>query len=64
MLSSALEKANLAVELDKESNFDAAVRAYAEACDLLDRAIVRGGSETSERLRDIVYTPIIDFPFL
>jgi hypothetical protein len=55
MLSRALQKANHAVVLDHNSNFEGAIRAYNEACELLEQVMVRSsGGEDRRKLEAIV----------
>jgi hypothetical protein len=55
MLSKALQKANMAVQLDNAENPEGAREAYAEACDLLQQVLQRtGGEEDRKKLEAIV----------
>lgn len=54
MLSKALKKANIAVELDNAQVFQGARLAYREACDLLHRVILLTAGEDKEKLEAIV----------
>lgn len=55
MLSKALQKANTAVLLDNAQNFEGAVEAYTEACELLQQVMVRSsGDEDRRKLEAIV----------
>lgn len=55
MLSKALQKANTAVQLDNVQNFEAARRAYAEACAVLQQVLMRtSGEEDRRKLEAIV----------
>lgn len=55
MLSKALQKANTAVVLDNAQNFEGAMEAYSEACDLLQQVMLRSsGDEDRRKLEAIV----------
>ena len=55
MLSRALQKANLAVQLDNQQNFEGARESYAEACDLLHHVLHRtNGEDDRQKLKAIV----------
>ena len=55
MLSRALQKANLAVQLDNQQNFEGARESYAEACDLLRHVLQRtNGEDDRQKLKAIV----------
>lgn len=56
MLSRALQKANTAVLLDNAANFEGAMEAYTEACQLLQLVMLRsnGGDEEKLKLQEIV----------
>lgn len=56
MLSKALQKANTAVLLDNAANFEGAMEAYTEACQLLQLVMLRsnGGDEERLKLQEIV----------
>ena len=60
MLSKALQKANTAVLLDNAANFEGAMEAYTDACQLLQLVMLRsnGGDEEKLKLQEIVRTPI------
>lgn len=59
MLSSALEKANTAVQLDNAENYEGAMEAYGDACVLLGQVMMRaGGDEDRRKLQRIVRHPI------
>ena len=59
MLSRALQKANHAVLLDNAQNFEGAMDAYGDACDLLQQVMVRtSGDEDRKKLEAIVYALI------
>jgi hypothetical protein len=67
MLSKALQKANTAVLLDNAANFEGAMEAYTDACQLLQLVMLRsnGGDEEKLKLQEIVRTPILkpkEFP--
>lgn len=49
MLSKALEKANTAVLLDNAQNFEGAIEAYAEACNLLQQVMLRSSGDDDRR---------------
>ncbi|MCJ1434820.1 hypothetical protein MMC27_004190 [Xylographa pallens] len=49
MLSKALQKANHAVLLDHAQNFEGAVAAYDDACDLLQQVMIRSSGEDDRR---------------
>lgn len=54
MLSKALQKANTAVLLDNAQNFDGAMQAYTEACNLLSQVMSRSsGAEDKRKLEAI-----------
>lgn len=56
MLSKALQKANTAVLLDNAANFEGAMEAYTDACQLLQLVMLRsnGGDEEKIKLQEIV----------
>ncbi|KAB5571814.1 hypothetical protein GE09DRAFT_644435 [Coniochaeta sp. 2T2.1] len=55
MLSKALQKANMAVQLDNAQNPEGAREAYAEACELLQQVLQRtAGEEDRKKLEAIV----------
>jgi hypothetical protein len=56
MLSKALQKANTAVLLDNAANFEGAIEAYVDACQLLQQAMLRssGGNDERHKLQEIV----------
>lgn len=56
MLSKALQKANTAVLLDNAANFEGAIEAYSDACDLLQMVMLRsrGGDDEKIKLKEIV----------
>lgn len=55
MLSKALQKANTAVLLDNAQNFEGAMQAYSEACNLLQQVMMRSsGDEDRRKLEAIV----------
>ncbi|KAH0543284.1 hypothetical protein FGG08_002347 [Glutinoglossum americanum] len=49
MLSKALQKANTAVLLDNAQNYEGAVEAYGDACDLLQQVMSRTNGEEEKR---------------
>ncbi|KAJ5788106.1 hypothetical protein N7457_003096 [Penicillium paradoxum] len=55
MLSKALQKANTAVLLDNAANFEGAMEAYTDACNLLQLVMLRsnGGDEEKFKLQEI-----------
>lgn len=55
MLSKALQKANTAVLLDNAANFEGAMEAYIDACQLLQRVMLQsnGGAEEKMKLQEI-----------
>ncbi|KAI1987382.1 hypothetical protein LOZ53_004132 [Ophidiomyces ophidiicola] len=54
MLSRALQKANTAVLLDNAANFEGAIDAYSDACDLLHQVMRRtNGAEEKQKLEEI-----------
>ncbi|KAJ5150992.1 uncharacterized protein N7482_010244 [Penicillium canariense] len=59
MLSKALQKANTAVLLDNAANFEGAMEAYTDACQLLQWVMLRsnGGDEEKLKLQEIVSPP-------
>lgn len=59
MLSKALQKANTAVLLDNAANFEGAIDAYNEACELLQLVMLRssGGDDEKTKLQEIVRNP-------
>lgn len=59
MLSSALAKANTAVQLDNAENYEGAMEAYGDACVLLGQVMMRaGGDEDRKKLQAIVRSHI------
>ena len=54
MLSKALQKANTAVQLDNAQNFEGAMEAYAEACELLQQVMSRSPGEDDRRKLDAI----------
>ena len=55
MLSKALQKANHAVQLDNAQNFEGAMDAYGDACDLLQQVMLSSaGDEDRKKLEAIV----------
>ncbi|KAL4923203.1 uncharacterized protein BDV17DRAFT_17187 [Aspergillus undulatus] len=61
MLSKALQKANTAVLLDNAANFEGAMEAYSDACQLLQLVMVRssGGEDEKLKLQEIRDTYMI-----
>ncbi|KAE8131418.1 hypothetical protein BDV38DRAFT_21574 [Aspergillus pseudotamarii] len=61
MLSKALQKANTAVLLDNAANFEGAMEAYNDACQLLQLVMLRssGGEEEKSKLQEIRDTYMI-----
>ncbi|KAJ5387257.1 hypothetical protein N7509_009798 [Penicillium cosmopolitanum] len=61
MLSKALQKANTAVLLDNAANFEGAMEAYTDACQLLQLVMMRsnGGDEEKLKLQEIRDTYMI-----
>lgn len=61
MLSKALQKANTAVLLDNAANFEGAMEAYTDACNLLQLVMLRsnGGDEEKLKLQEIRDTYMI-----
>lgn len=58
MLSKALQRANMAVQLDNAQNPEGARSAYSEACDLLKQVLVKTpGEEDRKKLEAIVSLP-------
>ncbi|KAK4194214.1 hypothetical protein QBC40DRAFT_260237 [Triangularia verruculosa] len=55
MLSKALQKANTAVQLDNVQNFEAARRAYAEACTVLQQVLMRTNGDEDRRKLDAIH---------
>ena len=49
MLSRALQKAQTAVLLDNVQNFEGAIHAYADACELLQQVLIRSPGEDEKR---------------
>ena len=67
MLSRALQKANTAVLLDNAANFEGAIEAYVDACQLLQQAMLRssGGNDERLKLQEIVrFNPFGRWPTL
>ena len=60
MLSQALQKANQAVVLDNAQNFEGAMEAYNDACELLQQVMLRSsGDEEKRKLDAIVSRPLL-----
>ncbi|PGH21603.1 hypothetical protein AJ80_03036 [Polytolypa hystricis UAMH7299] len=54
MLSRALQKANTAVLLDNATNYEGAIEAYTDACELLQQVMRRsGGNDEKQKLEEI-----------
>ncbi|KAK2738738.1 hypothetical protein FQN55_000455 [Onygenales sp. PD_40] len=54
MLSRALQKANAAVLLDNATNYEGAIEAYSDACQLLQQVMQRsGGNDEKQKLEEI-----------
>ncbi|KAJ9204014.1 hypothetical protein DTO166G4_8411 [Paecilomyces variotii] len=51
MLSKALQKANTAVLLDNAANFEGAIEAYDDACQLLQLVMLRSNGSVEEKLK-------------
>ncbi|KAL9112528.1 MAG: hypothetical protein Q9227_003099 [Pyrenula ochraceoflavens] len=56
MLSKALQKANTAVLLDNAQNFEGAMDAYAEACQLLQKVMLRSNGDDDKRKLEAIRT--------
>ncbi|EME80737.1 uncharacterized protein MYCFIDRAFT_87510 [Pseudocercospora fijiensis CIRAD86] len=54
MLSKALQKANTAVLLDNAQNYEGALEAYSDACDLLTQVMERTSGEDDKRKLDAI----------
>jgi MIT (microtubule interacting and transport) domain len=54
MLSRALQKAHRAVILDNEQNFEGAIEAYGDACNLLQEVLTRSAGEDDRRKLDAI----------
>ena len=54
MLSKALQKANHAVVLDNAQNFEGAMDAYGDACDLLQQVMLRSSGDEDRRKLDAI----------
>jgi MIT (microtubule interacting and transport) domain-containing protein len=52
MLSKALQKAHRAVLLDNAHNFEGAIEAYSEACELLHQVLIRSTADEERRKLD------------
>ncbi|KAL1836964.1 hypothetical protein VTK73DRAFT_4863 [Phialemonium thermophilum] len=55
MLSKALQKANMAVQLDNAQSFEGARIAYLEACDLLQQVLVRTAGEGDRKKLEAIH---------
>jgi hypothetical protein len=66
MLSKALQKANTAVLLDNAANFEGAIEAYQDACQLLQLVMVRssGTDDEKSKLQEIVSCLLFCNPLL
>ena len=61
MLSKALQKANHAVLLDNAHNFEGAMKAYGDACALLQMVMLRSsGDEDRKKLEAVVSLAMLD----
>ena len=60
MLSRALQKANHAVLLDNAQNYEGAVEAYSDACNLLAQVMFRSTGEADRRKLDTIVSGISD----
>lgn len=54
MLSRALQKAHTAVLLDNAQNYEGAIQAYADACELLQQVLIRSSLEDDRRKLDAI----------
>lgn len=61
MLSKALQKANHAVLLDNAQNFEGAMDAYADACALLQRVMLRSSGDDDRRKLESVVSLMTSF---
>jgi hypothetical protein len=52
MLSKALQQAHRAVLLDNAHNFEGAIEAYSEACELLHQVLIRSTADEERRKLD------------
>lgn len=59
MLSKALQKANHAVLLDHAQNFEGAVAAYGDACELLQQVMIRSSGDDDRRKLEAIVSPLI-----
>ena len=57
MLSKALQKANQAVVLDNAQNFEGAMDAYGDACDLLKQVMLRSSGDEDKKKLDAIVSP-------
>lgn len=62
MLSKALQKANTAVLLDNAQNFEGAVEAYADACQLLQQVMLRSAGDDDKKKLEAIVSHIILCP--
>ncbi|RDA95640.1 hypothetical protein CP533_1194 [Ophiocordyceps camponoti-saundersi (nom. inval.)] len=60
VLSRALEKANVAVELDRAQNFEAARPAYLEACKFLRHVLQKTSGDEDKRKLEQIVVPALD----
>jgi hypothetical protein len=58
MLSRALQKAHTAVLLDNAQNFEGAVEAYGEACNLLQQVLERSSGEEDRKKLDAIVSDL------
>lgn len=59
MLSKALQKANHAVLLDHAQNFEGAVAAYGDACELLQQVMIRSSGDDDRRKLEAIVSSLI-----
>jgi len=59
MLSKALQKANHAVLLDHAQNFEGAVAAYDDACELLQQVMIRSSGDDDRRKLEAIVSPLV-----
>lgn len=65
MLSKALQKANAAVLLDNATNYEGAIDAYTDACQLLQHVMHHsGGNDEKQKLEEIVRGPSMSIIYL
>ncbi len=58
MLSKALQKANHAVLLDNAQNFEGAMKAYGDACALLQKVMLRSSGDEDRKKLEAVVSPL------